>query len=194
MISWDGCIRLRGNVSPKTLSKTENGERPVYPKRSCPRISPLLPLVDERTLLSGPIWIPPRVGDDLSTAAQVERALNENFAVALRHNKGFAISSRPHSTGCPFWSVGPAHRRLDTIERRVNILTRARIADVQGLTVEPQRHIGMPLKVARVPPLARKIMEPDIREATICIVITGPLGGNAVAVDVRIFPPSESSQ
>ena len=50
------------------------------------------------------------------------------------------------------------HRRVDSIERCVNILTRARIADMQGLTVEPQRHIGMPLKVARVPPLASKVI------------------------------------
>jgi len=50
------------------------------------------------------------------------------------------------------------HRRVDSIERCVNILTRARIAEMQGLTIEPQRQIGMPLKVARVPPLASKVV------------------------------------
>ncbi len=50
------------------------------------------------------------------------------------------------------------HRGIDPIERFVNILPRVRKADMQGLTVETQRHIGMPLKVGSVPPLASKII------------------------------------
>jgi hypothetical protein len=50
------------------------------------------------------------------------------------------------------------HRRVGSIERCINILPSARIAEMQVLTIEPQCHIGMSLKVARVPPLAGEVI------------------------------------
>jgi hypothetical protein len=105
-------------------------------------VAPLLLLlfVDKRTFVSWSIWIPPRVGNDSSIVAQFQRSLSENFAIALRQRKNLTSSSKPYRVSRPLRSVRPMHRRVDSIERCVNILTRARIADMQGLTVEPQRH------------------------------------------------------
>jgi hypothetical protein len=99
-----------------------------------------------------------RFGNDSSIVAQFQRALGENLAMVLRHDKKLAISSRPHGTGSPLWSVGPAHRRLDSIQRCVDVLARTRIVDMQSLIVESQDHVSMPLKVVRIPPPSCKIM------------------------------------
>jgi hypothetical protein len=121
---------------------------------------PLLLFVDKSAFFSWPILIRPRVRDDPSIVAQFQRALSENFAMELRHNKKLAISSRPHNKGGPLWSAGAAHRRLDSIERCVDVLARARIVDMQSLFVEYQGHVSMLLKVVRIPPLACKIIGP----------------------------------
>ena len=127
---------------------------------SPPKRWALLLFVDKRTLVIWSIWAPPSVGNGSSVFAQLERALSENFAMALRHSMKLANSSSPHSTGRSLLSVRPMICRVYSIKRCINILTRIRIADMQSLIVEFQGHFGMLLKVARIPPLASKIIGP----------------------------------
>lgn len=76
--------------------------------------------------------------------------------MALRQYVNLVSSSQSHRVGHPIWGVRPLHRRVGSIQRCVNILPGAGIAEMEGLTIESQRQIGMSLKVARVPPLASK--------------------------------------
>src|ERR1700722_3742786 len=52
------------------------------------------------------------------------------------------------------------HCRLDSIERCVDVLPRARIIDMQHFIIESKGHVGMLLKVVRIPPLACKTAGP----------------------------------
>src|ERR1700733_14151961 len=105
--------------------------------------TPLFLFVDKRTLASWLTWVPPRFVNDSSIAAQFQRALRENFAVALCQSKKLALSSKPHRVGCPLCSERSLYSRVGSIERCVDVLTRARIVDMQSLVVESQGHVGM---------------------------------------------------
>jgi hypothetical protein len=143
--------RLLGDAAPATGGR---------PPGAAHQERPLPPLVHKRTYVRWPIWFPGRVGDCSSIAAQFQRALTENLAIAFRHCKKLAISRSTRSKGGAHWSVEATHRRIDSIELCVDVLARDRIVDMQNLTVEPQGHVSMLLKVARIPPLTCKITGP----------------------------------
>lgn len=116
----------------------------------------LLLFVDKQTLVSWMTWVPPRHGNNFSIATQFQRALSESVSILLRQNKNLAASRQPHRVGYFSGTVRPMHRRVGSVERCINVPSAVRIAEVQRLTIKPQRQIGMLLKVARVPPLASK--------------------------------------
>jgi len=48
----------------------------------------------------------------------------------LRYGNKLTMSSRPYSKGCPLYNVESSHRRIDSIERRIDVLACVRVVDM----------------------------------------------------------------
>jgi hypothetical protein len=114
--------------------------------------------VDKRTHVTWSVGVPPRSGNGSSILAQHQFSFIENFAIPLRNSEQPASSNNPKRVSHSI--KRSMHCRLDSIERCVDVLARARIVYMQRFIIESQGHVGLLLKIARIPPLACKTTGP----------------------------------